>query len=242
MMIVTIHQPEHLPWLGFFDKMRQADIFVLLDTVQFSKGDFQNRNRIKTAQGATWLTVPVYKKGRSHQRIVDVEIVQQTKWRRRCCGLLTDNYAAAPYFARHQPFFEWLYARDWQYLAELNIRIIRYLVEQLGLETKLLRASQMGVDQAGATAVLVNICSALGADVYLSGKHGREYLDESSFARQGIQIVYQDFHHPIYPQQGEGFVANLSVIDLLFNCGDTSLCRIAAENDSIVERSRIGAY
>src|SRR4051794_37964554 len=112
-MLVTIHQPEHLPWLGFFDKMRQADVFVLLDTTQFAKDDFQNRNRIKTAKGPAWLTVPVFKKSLSHQLISEVEICNDTNWRNRCWSLIYQNYKDAPHFHQHQPFLRELYAANW---------------------------------------------------------------------------------------------------------------------------------
>lgn len=227
-MIVTIHQPEHLPWLGFFDKMRQADVFVLLDTTQFAKDDYQNRNRIKTAQGATLLTVPVYKHGRSLQLIRDVEICNDTNWRGRCWNQISQSYRTAPYFAEHRPFFHDLYSRPWTKLCELNSTIIRYLAACLGLTTTLLTASELGVFERGGTNVNLAICRALGASAYLSGKHGRQYLDEDRFVEHGIRVTYQDFQHPLYPQQWGAFVSHLSIIDLLFNCGEASL-RIIAE-------------
>lgn len=229
-MLVTIHQPEHLPWLGFFDKMRQADVFVLLDTTQFAKEDFQNRNRIKTQSGPVWLTVPVFKTGRSNQSILEVEIDDSRKWRSRCWNLIREHYRDAPYFADHQPFFQDLYARKWTRLADLNLIIIRYLAEHLGLSTKLVLASELGIYERGATKVLLAICRLLGADEYLSGKYGRQYLDETQFAEHGIQVRYQDFHHPSYPQLWGDFVSHMSTVDLLFNCGEASLEIIARAN------------
>lgn len=241
-MIVTIHQPEHLPWPGFFDKMRQADIFVLLDTTQFAKDDFQNRNRIKTAQGAVWLTVPVYKKKRSQQNIMDVEICNDRNWRNRAWQLITQNYSDAPFFSTYKPFFEKLYSVKWTSLLELNMTIIQYLADQLGLQTKMVRASELGVYEQGSTIVNLSICSALGADVYLSGKHGRHYLDETQFERQGIQVAYQDFQQPVYPQLWGEFISYMSTIDLLFNCGDSSLKQIATANPAGIQRKGIYEY
>jgi len=229
-MIVTIHQPEHLPWLGFFDKMRQADMLVLLDTTQFAKNDFQNRNRIKTRSGSSWLTVPVFSKGASKQSITDVEICNDGKWGKRCWSLIYENYREAPYFARHKPFFEELYARKWSKLADLNVMIIQYLTEQLGLKTELVTASELGIYGRGATSVLVTICRSLGADVYLSGKYGKQYLDETQFVEHNIEVRYQDFQHPIYPQLWGEFLSHMSAIDLLCNCGDSSLEIIAQAN------------
>jgi hypothetical protein len=222
-MIVTVHQPEHLPWLGFFHKMSQADLMVLLDTTQFAKDDFQNRNRIKTERGPVWLTVPVYKKGRSEQRILDVEICNERNWRHRTWSLIEQSYRRAPCFCAHRDFFQALYAREWTRLVDLNVRVIEYLAQQLGLGCRILRASDLGIAERGGTEVNLAISRRLGAAAYLSGRMGRDYLDEKSFAEAGIEVRYQDFQHPTYPQQWGGFVSHLSALDLLFNCGEVSL-------------------
>jgi hypothetical protein len=229
-MIVTIHQPEHLPWLGFFDKMRQADVFVLLDTVQFSKGDFQNRNRIKAQNGATWLTIPILKKGKSKQRIIGVEISNDRDWANRCWTLIDESYKDAPHFAEHRSFFEDLYAREWSKLVDLNTVIIRYLIDALALRCQVIAASELEIHEQGGTDLLVGICGALDADVYLSGSQGRTYLDESCFAKHGIEVRYQEFRHPVYPQLWGDFLSQMSTIDLLFNCGASSLEVIEAAN------------
>jgi hypothetical protein len=237
-MIVTIHQPEHLPWLGFFDKMRQADIFVLLDTTQFAKDDFQNRNRIKTRKGPIWLTVPVLKKGRSEQLIIDVKICNDRNWRNRCWSLIYQNYKDAPYFAEYKQFLEELYARKWSKLVQLNTTIIRYLAEQLGLKTKLVMASELEVYERGSTNVNLAICRLLRADEYLSGKYGKQYLDETQFVEHGIKVRYQDFQHPVYPQPWGDFLSHMSIIDLLFNCGDASLGIIAQANSPTIRTDK----
>lgn len=230
-MLVTIHQPEHMPWLGFFDKLRQADLFVLLDTCQFAKDDFQNRNRIKARRGPAWLTIPVYKAGRSEQLISDVAICNDRDWGRQCMALLADSYGAAPHFAAHRPFFAELYGRTWTSLAELNIAIITYLAEQLGLGGRFARASELGIAERGPTTVNLAVCRAVGATAYLSGQAGRTYLDETPFAESGIAVRYQEFRHPVYPQLWGPFVPAMSAIDLLFNHGPDSLAIIAAAND-----------
>ena len=229
-MIVTIHQPEHLPWLGFFDKVRQADMFVLLDTTQFAKDDFQNRNRIKASNGPTWLTIPIFKKAKSNQLILDAEICNDRNWRRRCWALICENYRDAPHFAEHRSFFEDLYAREWSKLVDLNTVIIRYLLEALGLRCQVTTASELGIQERGGTNVNLSICRALEADVYLSGSHGSAYLDESRFAERGIEVRYQEFRHPVYPQLWGDFLSQMSTIDLLFNCGASSLEVIEAAN------------
>lgn len=238
-MIATIHQPEHLPWLGFFDKMRQADVLVLLDTTQFAKDDFQNRNRIKTKSGSSWLTVPVFKKGKSKQLIIEAEISDDRKWRNRCWSLIYQNYREAPYFAEHKSFFEALYARKWSKLVDLNITIIQYLAEQLGLKTKLITASELDIYEQGSTIVNLTICRSLGADVYLSGRYGKQYLDETQFAEHNIKVEYQDFQHPVYPQLWGEFLSHMSTIDLLFNCGASSLKIIAQANSPAIRMEEL---
>jgi hypothetical protein len=221
-MIVAIHQPEHLPWLGFFDKLRQADLFVLLDTTQYAKDDFQNRNRIRAGGAPAWMTVPVYTRGASHQLITEVQVCNDQNWRGRCWGLLRTHYRKAPYFTAHAPFFEALYARTWTHLVTLNASLIEYLAEQFGLHTRVVRASELDVWEHGGTATNLAICRRVGATTYLSGPHGRDYLDESAFNQYGINVQYQEFRHPVYSQVGQGFFPRLSAVDLLLNHGPES--------------------
>ena len=225
-MRVAIHQPEHLPWLGFFHKMSMSDIFVLLDNVPYSKNDFQSRNRIRTSgtkEGWCWLTVPALTKGRFGQQINQVEINNANDaWKKKCWKSIRYNYSKARYFQEHQAFFRDLYSeKDWRKLVDLNVSIIKMLVQVLDMDAELLLASDLGVSGSG-TALLLKICRQLSADVYISGRFGKVYLDETKFLQQGIQVVYEDFQHPEYPQEYEPFIPNMSVIDLLFNCGDKS--------------------
>jgi hypothetical protein len=228
-----MHQPEHLPWLGFFDKLRRCDVLVLLDTVQFARRDFQNRNRIKGAQGAIWLTVPVASKGRVEQAIEDVEIVEDRAWRRKCWTAMQHSYGGAPHFADHRPFFEALYEREWTKLVDLNLAVIRYVAEQLGIGTRLVTASELGVRERGGTRVAVASCRAVGADRYLSGAFGRGYLDEAQLAEASIAVAYQEFQHPTYPQRYDGFLPKLSAVDLLFNCGPESRAILDAADPTL---------
>lgn len=221
-MKVAIHQPQYLPWLGYFDKIDQADCFVLLDDVQFKKNEWQNRNRIKTGTGWQWLTVPVLH--RLHQQISEVRINQTVSWSRKHLQALISNYGSAPFFELYQPFFEEIYAREWMHLLDLNLATITYLVEALGIQTKMVMASSLPVPaELEATDRLVAICAALGADTYLSGVGGRGYLDVSRFEQAGIRVLFQTFQTEPYPQRFEGFIPDLSVVDLLFNCNEQSL-------------------
>ncbi len=221
-MKVAIHQPQYLPWLGYFDKIDQADVFVLLDDVQFKKNEWQNRNRIKTATGWQWLTVPVLH--RSAQRISEVTINPTVPWSRKHLQALTSNYGSAPFFDPHRPFFEEIYAREWTLLLDLNLATITYLAEALKIRAKLVLASSLPVPpEFEATDRLVAICQAVGADTYLSGVGGKEYLDMSRFDEAGIRVLFQAFQTRPYPQRFGAFVPDLSVVDLLFNCNGDSL-------------------
>jgi hypothetical protein len=208
--------------LGYIDKIDQADCFVLLDDVQFKKNEWQNRNRIKTASGWQWLTVPVLQ--HFPQRISEVRINNAVAWSRKHLQALISNYARAPFFAIHRPFFAEVYARQWTCLADLNESILRYIVEVLGIQTPLVLASSLALpDCDQATDRLIALSQALGADTYLSGVGGRDYLDLGRFEAAGLQVCFQAFQCAGYPQRFGVFEPNLSVVDLVFNCGAQSL-------------------
>jgi len=221
-MIVTIHQPEHMPWLGFFDKLRQADTFVILDNVQFRKNYFQNRNKIRTQQGWIWLTVPVLAKGKSSQLIQDAQINNAVNWQSTLWKSIFYAYNKASFFEKYGNFLKQIYDKQWTYLADLNEEIIRHVINELGIKVKIVMASTLEVT-GGGTDLLLEICQKLNADTYLSGISGKDYLEESRFTEQGIKVIYQEFYHPIYKQVYEPFIPCMSIIDLLFNHGDKSL-------------------
>lgn len=229
--VVAIHQPECLPWLGFVDKIRQCDIFVLLDSVQFEKNYFQNRNRIRTATGAQWLTVPVLTKGRSAQAIKDVRINRAEPWEGRHRRALALHYAGAPFYDCWADGLAAIYGRPWERLVDFNVAVIRWVAEAFGLDRPFVRASELGVT-GRRSELLRDICVATGARTYLSGVSGRDYLDELLFASAGIAVRYQNFRHPIYRQRYEPFTHNMSSIDLLFNAGPDAL-RILTEANAV---------
>ena len=218
-MILTGHQPNYLPYLGFFHKIASADAFVIVDTVQFVKrGPFGwvHRNRIRTREGWMWLSVPVLTRGRFTQPILEARIDPNPPWRRKHWRSLQLSYAHFPHFAAHAPFFEALYAKEWERLSDLNEAILRYLVRAFGLHVPIHRASDL--DPKGqATELILDLCRKLGADGYLSGVHGRDYLDTAAFERSGVRLLFSDFSHPVYPQAPHpGFVPGMAAVDLLF--------------------------
>jgi hypothetical protein len=221
MTVVAIHQPQFLPWLGYIDKLDRSDVFCLLDTVQYKKNEFQNRNRIKTADGWQWLTVPVTY--RFPQRIYEVGVNQTVDWQRKHLQALKTNYSKAPYFGTYIARFEEFYQQSYELLAEVNVACIRLLMDLLGLKRKVVLASSLQVGTEDPTLRLVEICQALDGDTYLSGRDGGKYMDLDTFHSQQLELVFQDFDHPEYPQCYGPFEPNLSVVDLLFNCGPDSL-------------------
>lgn len=225
-MIVTIHQPQYLPWLGYFHKIDSSDLFIILDNVQYVKNDWQNRNRIKTSQGWQWVTVPVLFHHR--ERIKDVRINNREHWRRKHLHALLTNYSPAPYFREYFPAFERAYAEEWSTLLAVNLFFVRHLISVLGLKVETVLASQFP-EVEDATERLVALCKQVGAKCYLSGTMGKQYLNLKRFKEEGIELVFQDFRHPVYPQLFGEFQPNMSVVDLLFNCGPDSLSILTRE-------------
>ena len=222
-MIVSIHQPEHLPWLGFIHKVMNVDEFVLLDNVQFRKNYFQNRNKIRTKEGWQWLTVPI-KKFHSNQKINEIKISYSQDWQSQNLDVIKNSYIKAKYFDVYFKDFEKIYKSEFRLLRDLNIELIKFILQKLGIHTKLHISSELLDDPGqGGTNVTLNICKKLNADIYLSGAFGKDYLDISKFEKENIKVKFQDFKHPVYEQLYDQFVPDMSSIDLLFNYGKDSL-------------------
>jgi len=220
--IVSIHQPQYLPWPGFFHKIGKSDCFVFLDTAQFEKGGFQNRNRIRRPDSWMWLTVPIKSKGRFKQKICEVEINYSVSWQERHLNSIKMNYARAPFFCDLEEYFKKIYSSRWKYLMDLNVRLIQFFLKYLKINTPFYYESKLKTTQKN-TDRIIEICEKLGADTYLSGVGARAYLDEEKFRRARIKLIYQDFKYPVYKQCfGTNFIPNLSIIDLIFNCGKKS--------------------
>jgi len=222
-MKIAIHQSHYLPWLRYWQKVAACDLFVLLDDAQFTKNDWHNRNKIKTAGGALILTVPVLH--RLGQKINETVIDPTREWREKHIRSIAANYRKTPYFDRYYPFLEELYRGEYRLLGEINDRQFDYFRRELGITVPQVKSSTLNAEGA-ASAKLVNICRAVGADTYYTGKHAADvYLDRELFANNGIRIEEQVWTCPAYPQQfpGAGFIGDLAIIDLLFNLGPDSL-------------------
>ena len=225
-MIVSINQPAYLPWPGYFDRIMKADTHVVLDHVQFEKNSLTNRNKIKTPQGWSWLTVPVKTKGKFKEcPIKDIETNETMNWAHKHWQSILSNYKKAPFFSDYADFFEKLYSQEWLLLNDILTETNNFFQKTLDIETKTINSSSLNLSRSKSELVL-EICQNLEADTYLSGPLGRDYLNVESFHQAGVKVLYHDYQYPDYPQMHGDFEPYLSVIDLLFNCGPDSRERL----------------
>jgi len=217
-MIVAIHQPNYLPYLGFFDKMNKSDIFVIYDDAQFNKEEFQHRNRIRISQGWKYLTVPVEKKRIpiSNIKIRNEHLMKGLTWQKTHMKDILDNYKMATHFENYRNIIEAIYAEKYDLLVDLNMNFINFLKDAFDIKTKIIFSSELGLTSK-STEKLVDITEVLGGNTYLSGPSGRNYLDISLFKAKNINLEFQDYKYSIYKQCYKGFIPNLSAIDSLFN-------------------------
>lgn len=217
---IAILQSNYIPWKGYFDLIASVDEFLLYDEVQYTRRDWRNRNRIKTPQGLTWLTVPVKVAGRYHQTIRDTEI-DGADWAERHWRILQQNYQAAPGFEWAAGWLRPLYEKaTFTHLSDLNEQLIRQICEVLGIRTRIIPSSSYTLTQ-GRTRRLVDLCRQAGATTYVTGPAARGYLDEALFAAEGMRVEWFDYAgFPEYPQFHAPFEHQVSIVDLLFHCAD----------------------
>jgi hypothetical protein len=219
-VIVTAHQPAYLPWLGLLHKAALADTFVLVDTVQFEKDSFVNRNKLRSPEGWRWLTVPVLSAGHTSATLRDLRIAPRS-WARKHWTAFRMFYGRTPFFPQHAPFLEDVYARRWELLTDLCEHVLRYLLSAFGIGARLVRASQLSPAGAKSDFVL-DLCRKTGARTFVFGALGRDYAELDSFRAAGVEVVFQDYRHPTYPQAYPGFESGMNAFDLLMNVGPGS--------------------
>lgn len=219
-MIVVIMQPTYLPWLGYFDLVDRADTFVFYDNVQFDYRSWQHRNRIKGPHGPAWLTVPV---AREHRPRIDAVKIHDDRWAQKHWRSLLHAYGRAPHFAQYRSDLSQLFDQPWTHLCDLNIALIRWLANALGVRADFRRASEL--DVAGSrVARLLGICQQLGGNHYLSPAGAADYISaDNQFEGSGVKLEIQNYRHPTYRQQHGDFVPYMSALDLLLNEGADSL-------------------
>ncbi len=228
-MIVAAHQPSFLPWLGYLDKLAKADVFVVMDDLQYEAQNFVNRNRLKLANGPHWMIVPLLAAAQT-DRICDRRIDNSGRggrhhWQHRIWRSIQIHYGSTPHFAAYAAELEDVFARRWDFLLELDLHMLDLARRWLGIKTPIIRASSL--ELAGAkTDRIADMCKKLGANVYLSGRGGSTgYLDTEQLQRAGVATMWQQFAHPTYPQRYPhlGFVSHLGFLDLVLNTGEDAV-------------------
>lgn len=214
---VVIHQPDFIPYLGFFHRLMHAELYIILDHVQFPPRNWTHRDKIKTVHGEQWLTLSVKKTPRDTP-INQVALSIDVDWVQNHLNILHENYHQASYYRELWPHVEKLYHAPPDLLADFNLRSIDMLCALLGIDIARVRSSALS-PQGGKNALLIDLLRKTGATHYLTGTGSRDYLQPELFSAEGIQVIWQAFNHPIYPQQFGEFIPFLSTLDALFNCG-----------------------
>jgi hypothetical protein len=218
-MIVTMHQPNYLPWIGFFSKVMHSDCLVLTDTLPYTKHSVTRRNKIRTNEGWGYLTVPINKRFHGSS-ICDVTLPVDKSWQWHHWQTIKHDYTKADSFCHYENFFENLYQKDFEYLWQINEEIILFLLKCFEINVKVFKSSELNVAQElEETDLMIAWLKSVGADIYLSGPSGRDYLEFEKFPQNNISLRFFKFQPPVYKQRYPGFEPNMAAIDLLFNMG-----------------------
>jgi hypothetical protein len=223
-MRVSISQPAYMPWLGYFSRIAKSDLAIVLDNVMLersSKTRFTNRNKIKTADGWAWLTVPVKTAGIGQPLICDTKLDIEQNWAKKHYQSIIHSYNRAPYFDANKEWLECFYSQPWTHLSPMIEQCTSHLLESLKIKTPLVHSSKMPVEGRKSELIL-NLCKYVGATTYISGAFGRNYLNFQDFKESGISIEFDDYVQPSYPQLHGDFQPHMSALDLLLNCGERS--------------------
>jgi len=220
---IVIHQPYYLSYPGFFHKLALSDVFVIMDDVQYDKR-FTNRNRIITENDWIWITVPINKKHKFSKNL-DVEINNETDWKSHHWKNIFHSYHNLPFFDTYKDFFKKIYEKNWDLLFDLDFEIIKEMIKWLDLKIEIIRESELDI-HSESTQRLIDVCKKLDGQTYISGPGGKNYLEEKLFEKNNLNLTYQNYHHPKYPQKmSKNFIPDLSIIDMFFNIGpDSSKC------------------
>jgi len=228
-MILTAHQPVYIPWLGLFHKIALADTFISFDQVQYQPRDWNNRNRIKTFNGDIWLTVPVLKKGYLDKKISEIEINNELAWGKKHWKSIRLAYSKAPYFSLYADYFEDVYSREWKTITELNVSMLKWFLNVLGIDVPVRSAGEW-MFQGRKSDLVLDMCKQVGATTYIFGSLGEDYADVDVFNEAGTAVHFQKYNHPSYTQLHGEFIPYMSILDLLFNCGANSLEVLMSDN------------
>lgn len=213
---ITIHQPDFLPWVGFFERWERSDFYVVLDDVQFLRRGWHHRDQIRVGDKTKWITIPVKKKGRYDQEIKDVLIDNDSNWKIKHLNLIKSSYNKFPFFEEVYSDFKELYSREYLNLADLNITILKYIAEKLKITTPMIFSSDLQIKASG-TKRLIEIAETLNADIYLTGMGSKDYLEENFFDEKNIKVEWHGFNSSKYLELYKDFQPGLSIIDLLMS-------------------------
>jgi hypothetical protein len=215
-MIIFVHQPEYMPWLGFFDKLARCDTFVIYDDAQYQHGGFHNRNRIRTFNGWEWLTVPIT---HGHPQTIKGVKISGDQWKNKHLNAIVRHYKKASYFEDYFPLIKEAIDYNHESLMSLNLHLIKTFADILSLKAKMVLSSEFPYYGKEKNEKLVSMCKFMGAQSYLSGSGGKTYINQDLFAEAKVDVKWHSYSHPIYKQSYPGFEPNMSIIDLLFNNG-----------------------
>lgn len=225
-MNVVILQPSYIPWRGYFDQIRRADLFVFYDDIQYDKHGWRNRNQIKTHHGKQWLTIPVHTKGVTQGTpINEVRIDWSKPWPKKHLKAITIAYSKSPYFKEYLPLLESMYQRHDEYLADFTIETSILLARELGFTLpRFLRSSELSDLEGQKTDRVINVLKQVGAKHYICGPSASSYMEPDKFVKAGITFEYMQYNYPEYPQLYPPYDAHVSILDLLLMTGKDS-CR-----------------
>lgn len=220
---VIITQSNYIPWKGYFSAMREATHLVLYDDMQYTKRDWRNRNKLITSNGPKWLSIPIDVKGKYYQKINEAQ-VSNSEWGVQHWNFIKNNYNKSPYFKKYQHHFIDLYLNPSStYLSDINLDFIKKIITLLEIEIKVISSKEFDLN-GDKTEKLVNICKELTAEKYFTGPAAKNYMDESLFIKNNIEIEYYNFSgYPEYKQQWEGFSHAVSILDMFFNLGPETI-------------------
>lgn len=219
-MIITAHQSAYLPWLGLFHKIYISDLYCYLDIVQYQRGDYNNRNKIKTSSGELWLSIPIESKNHFNTRLCDARIIRNG-WNKKHLKSIYINYKKSTFFEIYYQDIERFLMKEYTFLSDLNFDMLVYFLSCLNISTKIIRASDYDFE-GNKSNLILDICKKAKGDKFIFGEQGLNYVDTSLFSNNGIKIFFQKYIHPTYRQLWGNFLPYLSIIDLLFNEGPLS--------------------
>lgn len=217
-MIISAHQPAYIPWLGYFHKIILSDVFIILDNVQFEKNSFINRNKLKSSNGETWITVPLKMNGHMDKMISDMEVDNSKHWNKKHWNTIYLNYKKADYFKVYQDQLEQIYLKERTSLIEITDEITKFILEVLEIDTKIIYQSELKIESK-KQELIMEICKKMQGDLFIFGEQGKNYVNKEYFQKNKIDVYFQEYFHPRYNQLWGDFIPNLGIFDVIFNEG-----------------------